>query len=237
MRLSILPIALSAVLFAACSAERAPADADTAPAAEQPASGPSATRTPPTATPPSSLPEPGEAGDLPPPSTPDGADNQAGSNQGGSNQAGSNQASFSGYGDVRFGTAAADMEKAWGGELREVGKGDNEGCYFMTPAWVTVPADFNFMISDGKFARFGTESAKFVAPGGGRIGMSQAQIEALYPGRVEVQPHKYSDGKYLRIKDAGGGNGVLIFETDVKGMVDEFRVGVPPQVDYVEGCA
>ena len=29
----------------------------------------------------------------------------------------------------------------------------------------------------------------------------------------------------------------VIFETDAEGTVTEWRVGLPPQVDYVEGCA
>jgi hypothetical protein len=224
MRLRLLPIALSAALLAACGGDHAPADAQTAPPASEQGStaGESDTAVPPATTPPPSLPEADKGSDVPPASSPDGSDAQA---------------SFSGYGDVRFGTAAADMERAWGGALREVGKSDNDTCYYMTPTWVAAPADFSFMIGDGKFVRFGTESAKFAAPGGGRVGMSQAEIEKLYPGRVELQPHKYSDGKYLRIKDAGGGNGVLIFETNENGMVEEFRVGVPPEVDYVEGCS
>lgn len=224
MRLRLLPIALSAALLAACGGDPAPVDAQSAPpVSDKTSTGPASdSSVPPTTTPPASLPEPGESSDVPPTGTPDGSDAQA---------------SFSGYGDVRFGTPAADMEQAWGGELREVGKADNDTCYYMTPTWVAAPADFNFMIGDGKFARFGTESAKYVAPGGGRVGMRQADIEKLYPGRVEVQPHKYSDGKYLRIKDAGGSNAVLIFETSAEGVVEEFRVGVPPEVDYVEGCS
>ena len=132
------------------------------------------------------------------------------------------------------------MDAAWGGELKEVGKEYNERCYFMTPAWAKTPSEFNFMVGDGKFARFGTESAKYVAPGGGKVGMTKAGIAALYAGRIEEQPHKYSDGQYLRIKDAAGGNGVLIFETDARNdaaKVTEWRVGVPPEVDYVEGCS
>lgn len=149
------------------------------------------------------------------------------------------QASFSGYSDIGFGTLAADMGKAWGGELKEVGKDYNDRCYFMTPAWVKTPAEFNFMISEGKFARVGSESARQAAPGGGTVGMTKAQVAALYAG-IEEQPHKYTDGLYLRIKDAAGGPGVLVFETDGKGdqaKVTEWRVGVPPEVDYVEGCS
>lgn len=147
---------------------------------------------------------------------------------------------WSGYGDVAFGTPADGMAKAWGGELKTEGKDFNPTCYFMTPTWVKTPAEFNFMIGDGKFVRYGVENAKLLAPGGGKVGMSKAEITKLYAGRVEEQPHKYTDGQYLRIKDASGGKGVLIFETDGKGdgaKVTEWRVGVPPYSDYVEGCS
>lgn len=218
MRLQRLPFVLSAVLLVSCSAERAPIDA-TPHAAAQAKPGLPAAATPA----PTPLPEPGAAGDASPETrTRDGNDHQA---------------SFTGFGDLAFGIAAADMETAWGGALGERGKAENDTCYFLTPTWTRVPAELSFMIGDGRFVRFGTGSARFVAPGGGRIGMGQAEIEALYPGRVEVQPHKYSDGKYLRIRDAAGGDGVLIFETDEHGVVEEFRVGLPPHVDYVEGCA
>jgi hypothetical protein len=30
---------------------------------------------------------------------------------------------------------------------------------------------------------------------------------------------------------------VLLFATDADGRVNEWRIGVPPQVDYVEGCS
>lgn len=222
MRLQLLPIAMTVVLVAACNEERTPVDDRSPPAAEPADPTPPAASATPATPPPTSLPEPGESVDVPPAGTPDGKDGQA---------------TFNGFGDLRFGMAAADMEQAWGGALSERGKADNETCYFMAPTWAKAPAELSFMIGDGKFVRVGTQSASFVAPGGGRVGMRQAQIEALYPGRVEVQPHKYSDGKYLRIRDAAGGDGVLIFETDERGVVEAFRVGLPPHIDYVEGCA
>ena len=65
-------------------------------------------------------------------------------------------------------------------------------------------------------------------------------IAKLYPGRFEARPHHYTDGEYLRIPDPAGGTGVLVFETDGRGddaKVVAWRVGLAPQVDYVEGCS
>lgn len=146
-------------------------------------------------------------------------------------------ATFAGYGDLKFGIAATDMEKAWGGALKEVGKDFNADCYFMTPAWVKTPAEFNFMVSEGKFARVGTDSAKYAAPGGGKVGMTEAALQALYDNGLTASPHAYTDGKYLSINASGVAPTRLVFETDEKGIVTEWRVGVTPEVDYVEGCS
>ena len=109
----------------------------------------------------------------------------------------------------------------------------------MNPKWVKTPSEFNFMVGDGRFVRFGTDSARFVAPGGGKVGMTKAEIAKLYAGIKESQ-HAYTDGQYLEIKDPAGGNALLVFETDGKGddaKVTEWRVGTPPHVGYVEGCS
>ena len=207
----LLSIAMTAAL-AACSAEHTP----TATQGETPADSVAMTQdeTPPPATQP---PAPSV-----PTATPDGS---------------LGMATFVGYGDIKFGTLAADMGKAWGGELKEAGKDYNANCYFMTPIWVTTPAEFNFMISDGRFARVGTESAKYAAPGGGKVGMREAQLQALYNHALKASPHKYTDGKYLSIAASGVAPTKLVFETDANGVVTEWRVGLLPEVDYVEGCS
>lgn len=147
-------------------------------------------------------------------------------------------ATFAGYGDVKFGTPADGMEQAWGGALKVVGKEANARCYFMTPAWAKTPAEFNFMVSEGRFARFGTESAKFAAPGGGKVGMREAELQALYNHGLQAVPHKYVEGgKYLSIAASGVAPTRLVFETDAQGLVTEWRVGLSPEVDYVEGCS
>ena len=150
--------------------------------------------------------------------------------------AGSGLAHWDGYGDMRLGMTAEQARAAWQGELKGV-PAEGESCFHLSPASAKVPAELAFMFEGGKFVRYSTQDAALTAPGGGRIGMTVDEIKALYAGRVEEQPHKYeTGGKYLRIKDAGTGS-VLILETSAAGKVDEWRVGVTPQVDYVEGCS
>lgn len=146
-------------------------------------------------------------------------------------------ARFDGYGDLRFGMTADEAKKAWGGELKAV-PNDTETCHYLAPMWVKVTSDFALMIENGKFVRYDVGNAKETAPGGGRNGMTADEIRALYVGRFEEQPHKYVEGgKYLRIKDAAGSTGVLLFEADAGGKITSWRAGVPPQVDYVEACS
>lgn len=150
-------------------------------------------------------------------------------------------AGFSGYGDVKLGLAAADMEQAWGGALERLGPAQDDACYYLRPKRAARSEnDPAFMLEGGTFVRYDIGGDKEAAPGGGKVGMRKADIARLYPGQVEEQPHKYTDGQYLRIKDPAGGKGVLLFETDGKddaAKVVRWRVGLPPQVDYVEGCS
>ncbi len=144
-------------------------------------------------------------------------------------------ARFDGYGDMRFGMTEAEARAAWGGKLQ----GDaGEGCHYLNPAWEKAPSYFAFMFDGGRFVRYDVGNDEEVAPGGGRRGMTEAQIDAAYPGRVAKSPHKYVEGgKYLRIKADDGGDGVLVFETDAAGKVTEWHAGLAPQVDWIEGCS
>ena len=152
-------------------------------------------------------------------------------------------AGFAGYGDVRLGIAAADMAQAWGGELERLGPPPEpaDACHYRRPKRGTPSAaDPAFMVEGGKFVRYDIDSARETAPGGGKVGMDRAAIDRLYPARIEAQPHHYTEGEYLRIRDPAGGPGVLVFETDGRGegaKVVNWRVGLAPQVDYVEGCS
>ncbi|EIL91588.1 hypothetical protein UU9_03982 [Rhodanobacter fulvus Jip2] len=144
-------------------------------------------------------------------------------------------ARYDGYGDMRFGMDEAAFATAWGGELNGAPQ-PGSSCFYKTPRWVKHPVDFAFMFEDGRFVRYDVGTARETAPGGGKVGMDEAEIRALYGERVEAQPHKYVAGAgYLRVA-APQGESALVFETDAQGKVTRWRAGVPPQVDYVEGC-
>ena len=146
-------------------------------------------------------------------------------------------ADFSGFGPVPFGAEAEALKLAWGGPLEGGQDVEAGACHYLFPQ--PRPAQgygTGFMIEGGRFVRVDVDDPAATAPGGGRIGMPATEIDALYPGRVERQPHKYVEGaSYLRINREGS-DAVLLFETDAQGVVTEWRIGVPPQVDYVEGC-
>lgn len=142
-----------------------------------------------------------------------------------------------GYDAMKLGMSEAEVRKAWGAVLRKEGPLEGGSCFHLFPTWTGRPAELALMFDEGEFVRYGVHAATFIAPGGGKIGMTTAEIKKLYPGKVEHQPHEYTNGEYLRLRN---GEQVLVLETDAKGdggKVEQWRVGVPPQVDYVAGCA
>jgi hypothetical protein len=216
----LLPLSLAVAIAAAlpaCNADRAAPASEASPDATAPAA---AAPSPATDV---SRPATSPAGDSP--ATPPSA----------APAPGSGLARYDGYGDMRFGMSEDEARKAWGGALDgEPG----EGCHYLNPAWEKAPSYFAFMFDGGKFVRYDVGNDKEVAPGGGRVGMGEAEIDAAYPGRVAKSPHKYVDGgKYLRVKAADGGDGALVFETDAAGKVKEWHAGLAPQVDWIEGCS
>lgn len=147
------------------------------------------------------------------------------------------QASLAGYGDMKLGSTVEEAKAAWGGELD--GKpGEGSTCYYLTPKWVKKASDFAFMVEGGKFVRYDVGTDKEAAPGGGKVGMGTEELQKLYGNALESSPHKYVEGgKYLSIAASGVAPSKLVFETDAAGKVSAWRVGLTPQVDYVEGCS
>ncbi|RDZ27578.1 lectin [Lysobacter silvisoli] len=197
--------------LAACG-ERAPAPA-----------GPTAADPPPASSPPADQPPE----DVPPATAPAPLQPVAGA-----------MTRMDGYGDLRLGMSTDEAKQAWGGELNGKPSDDPAACYYLWPKSAKLPRDFALMIEAGKFVRYDVGTANEAAPGGGKVGMDEAALRALYRDGLEETPHKYVEGgKVLSIAASGVAPSKLVFELDAAGKVTAWRVGLLPQADYVEGCS
>lgn len=146
---------------------------------------------------------------------------------------------FAGFGPAPFGVNEEQVRMAWGRDLGDMRPEQPGGCYYLIPQPRSDTGyRIGFMFEGDRFVRIDIDAVDIEAPGGGKVGMSAQDIQRLYGERVATQNHKYVEGgQYLRVADAGDSNGVLLFETDAGGRVSGWRIGVPPQIDYVEGCS
>ncbi len=205
---SMLPIVMVVTLLSACQREVAPATADAEP------------QTTATSTPMAEAPAPAPAvDDTAAPAGP------------------VSQASSLGYGDMKLGSTVEEARTAWGGELNGAPM-EGTTCHYLWPKWISKPAEFAFMMEEGKFVRYDVGTDKETAPGGGKVGMSVDELQKLYGGALKASPHKYTEGGQYLAMDAGDvAPTQLIFEADAAGKVTSWRVGLSPQVEYVEGCS
>ena len=219
MRLHACCLAFAAATLVACAAQRD--DDDAAPTA---------------AAPPPAQVSPADQPDRPP-APGDGAGYTAGSLR--VDRPAEGTVGFEGFGPARFGDSAEAVRQAWGGDLGDAQPSEPGGCHYLIPQPLGSEGYRTaFMIEGDRFVRMDVRDAAVTAPGGAKLGMTGDQVRALYRGRVEELPHKYDpEGRVLRVTAPEGGSGVLVLELDGDGRVDEWRVGMPPQVDYVEGCS
>ena len=99
--------------------------------------------------------------------------------------------------------------------------------------------DIAFMVTKGRIARVDVLKGSISTASGARIGDTEAQIKALYPGQIKVSQHAYkTKGHYLTFvpKDKSDKNYRIVFETDGK-RVTRFYSGKIPEVGFVEGCS
>ena len=153
-------------------------------------------------------------------------------------------ARYDGYAGARFGMTEQAFAKAWRGSLQHQTQ-VTPGCYYIYPKWAEHDNRINlaFMFVDGHFVRYDVGEKAMIAPGGGRIGMSLTQIHDLYGAGVVEGPRDYfnsgkpDDAKARSLHvHAPGSTAMLQFDTDVNGHVDNWRIGMPPAVDFMEGC-
>jgi hypothetical protein len=140
-----------------------------------------------------------------------------------------------GYESLRWNMTPPQMREAWKAPLFPQTLADPDQCSYVTPQEGNF--DIGFMIESGTFRRVDVRRGATEAPGGGRIGMTAEQIQSLYAGHVQSQPNKYEAGARDWVVTPSAGSQVkLVFEADADGKITRWRMGMAPQVDYVEGC-
>lgn len=143
---------------------------------------------------------------------------------------------INGISTVRIGMTVSQAAKAAGTKL--AGDPPNNNCYYVKPQ--NEPKNIAFMVTKGRISRVDVrQNTQITTLKGAKIGDTEAQIKSLYPGQIQVTPHKYvQGGHYLTFipKDRADQNYRVVFETDGK-RVTEFRSGKLPEVEYVEGCS
>jgi outer membrane protein assembly factor BamE (lipoprotein component of BamABCDE complex) len=141
-----------------------------------------------------------------------------------------------GIGQVRVGMTVSQASKAAGTPL--VGETPNKYCYYLKPE--SKPKNVGFMVTEGRISRVDVwRDSKITTLKGAKIGDTEARIKSLYPGQIQVTPHKYVQGGHYLIflpKEQADKNYRVVFETDGK-RVTQFRSGKLPEVEYVEGCS
>ena len=113
---------------------------------------------------------------------------------------------------------------------------DSTGCNYATIDG--LPAGVSVMVDGGKVGRVDVIRGDVATSAGARIGDTEDRVKTLYPGRVSVSPHKYTDGHYLTVAPGAKADSAfrIVFETDGKRVL-RYRGGIRPQVEYVEGCS
>jgi hypothetical protein len=145
--------------------------------------------------------------------------------------------SLHGYGPIRAGMTLIEAAAIGGRQFGEPQMGSEECDYFLF-ADDSVSGSAHFMVINGQIARVDVNDSSIATAEGARMGDTEQRIMALYPGRVQVLPHKYTDGHYLQVSGtAPADSGYhIIFETDGK-VVTTYRAGRMPEVQYIEGCS
>lgn len=203
----LLPAALLVLLASGCSQPAAPA-VEPAPATEAPvAAAPAQEPTPPAASAPANDPA---------------------------------VINFEGFGPAKFGADEEQVRMSWGRPLKgEPDPTDGPGpCYYLSMDPPAEDGGIAFMIEGSRFVRYDVYSVIHVAPGDFTVGARADDVLAKFAGRVEAMPHKYVEGaRYLVVTPEQGGDARLVFEVDPDGLVTTWRIGLLPQVMYVEGCS
>lgn len=146
---------------------------------------------------------------------------------------------FQGFGPAKFGANEESVRMSWGRPLSASTPAKGSTCMYLNPEVMPeAKRGIGFMFEEAKFVRYDVNDVSQIAPGNFKVGDAAADIKTAFAGRVEEAPHKYNPKAFsLTVTPEDKSAARLIFEIGEDGKVANWRIGVPPQIFYVEGCA
>lgn len=112
-------------------------------------------------------------------------------------------------------------------------------CYYAGPSDPAFDG-LSFTVTDDTIGSVDIFTATFATDRGIRVGATESEVLAAYPGQVTVDDHAYVEGgHYLTVTHPDDSGHGLVFETDgtPSQTVTDYRAGRFPEVQYIEGCA
>jgi hypothetical protein len=140
-----------------------------------------------------------------------------------------------GIGGLRVGLTVAELRRM--GATQDENPLEDEGdCNY----WHLPGRDgLAFMVVGGRVVRIDIENPAYRTVSGAHVGMSEAQVRAIYGAAMRVEPHPYTgpEGHYLVYRARAEPYG-LIFATNYEnGQIEGLRVGLWRYVQLIEGCS
>ena len=143
-------------------------------------------------------------------------------------------ARLDGFGPLRLGMTTAEAEAAWPGLFEGMANATSRNSCFHVSGGLS---HFGMMFDGGRFVRYGGSNDDIAAPGGGRRGMPEAELQALYKNALDVrQDPQVKARKWLTLDTSGVAPSRLVFVLRQDNTVNEWLVGLRPQIDYDAGC-
>jgi len=139
-----------------------------------------------------------------------------------------------GIGGLRIGTPVAAL-RAMGATGEDYPDPEIDCSLWRAPQWPGL----TMMVSGGRIVRIETEDARYRTASGARVGMTEAEILALYGRAMRVEPHEYTgpDAHYLIYQARNEPYGMVVETHHETGLATTIRLGLWEAVQLVESCS
>ncbi|MGA2235151.1 MAG: hypothetical protein ABSG23_06730 [Terriglobales bacterium] len=134
-----------------------------------------------------------------------------------------------GIGPVKIGMSLSQLNAALHEKFATPENREDQGCFYVT---ATKHPQVSFMIENRRLVRLDVDKSGVATTEGVQVGDSEERVKQVYGPRLKVEPHHYTDGHYLTLRNGDYG---IRFETD-QGKVSTFYAGTFETIQYIEGC-